>query len=225
MRVIVTLLQVILTLSLANTAFAVANFYCPKGEDSFLKDRELANCNDDKLPEKTPTNSVHLFDIRKSYNPQNLIVIFSRVTSDCKFPETNHNQDLIDLYWRMNEGSAGVCLKESAVKDRIRTKLKIHSVSNDRTQLTVSLDDLDKVRHDLPDRAASVTLAVDPKTKNCAATVSFALAGEGKRMNLWCVHAEPVLWLGFPAPVEEVEALTLVGANNEGDEVRKRFQR
>ncbi len=230
MRVKTTLdliLLVFFTIILNFKAHAFESFYCPKGDDLFLKDRQVADCNEDRKPTRLTSQHVHLFDIRKSYNSENVLVIFTKTTDDCKFAPAQNPQDLVDLYWRMNEGKQDVCRKESAVKERIRQKLKIHSLSPDRTQMTVTLEDLDKVRHDLPERAATVTLRKNATTKICETNIQFNLsvADTAKKLNLSCVYGEPVMWLGIPAPIEEVEALTLVGLDENGNPIRKRFRR
>ncbi len=215
-------LLVILTVS----AFATEP-YCPEGSESFLKDKNISSCDSENVGPKSPNlKPLHFFDIRKSYNAKNLLVVYSQVTNDCKFPETNHPQELVDLYWRMNEGTKKVCKKESAVKERIRAKIRIHNVSEDRRQMTIYLDDLDKVTHDLPDRAATITLLKEKDT--CRAQISFSLSSndKNKKLNLRCVYGEPVmLFFGIPAPVEEVEAITLFGTDENGKPISKRYSR
>lgn len=199
---------------------------CPEGADAFLKDKNLPSCNSENAgPKPSNLNPLHLFDIRKSYNAQNVLVVYSQTTNDCKFPSVNQPKELVDLYWRMNEGTKKVCKKESAVKERIVSKIKIHKVNEERNQMIISLDDLDKVKHDLPDRDATITLSKEKDT--CRAQVSFSLssADKNKKLNLKCVYGEPVMIFGFPAPIEEVEALTLFGVDGNNKPISKRFVR
>lgn len=202
--------------------------YCPEGNEEFIKDKDLKSCNDDEQIGAVGPNlkPLHLFDIRKTYHPENVLVVFSALTSDCKFPEDTSTKDLIDFYWRMREGSRSSCKKESAVKDRIKNKIKIHSVSEDRTQMVIYLDDLDKVRHDLPDRAATITLSKE-NSNSCNAQISFALSStdKSKKLNLYCVHGETaMLFFGIPSLKEEVESLTLFGTDENGKPISKRYE-
>ncbi|OQW46932.1 MAG: hypothetical protein A4S09_03225 [Proteobacteria bacterium SG_bin7] len=201
---------------------------CPVGTELFLKDKNLPSCGPEASgPNSTNLKPLHLFDIRKSYNPQNVLVIYSEVTAECKFPETQRPQELIDFYWRMREGTDDACKKESAVKEKIRTKIKIQSVSEDRGHMVIYLDDLDKVKHDLPDRAATITLS-KAKDTSCNVQVSFATSSvdKNKKLQLQCVYGEPImLFFGLPSPVEEVESLTLFGTDENNKPVSKRFIR
>jgi hypothetical protein len=194
---------------------------CPNGGDAFMADRKLPACRTKDNSIVLDDHTIHLFDIRKSYNPENVMVIYAHVTSDCKFPEVKNQQELINLYWRMNESSERACKKESMIKGRIRNKIEIKKVAEDRASMTIYLDDMKKVKHDLADQAAVVTLIKDRDV--CKAQVTFSLPH--KKLNLTCVFGEPVTWFGIPAPIEKVESLILFGTDENGNPIEKKYLR
>lgn len=225
MKLLLTPLLVILSFSVGAQAI---ERQCPRGTDAFLADSEVPSCDGEIVgPNSKDLKPLHLFDIRKSYNPKNVLVVYSQVTGDCKFPDTDRPQELVDLYWRQNEETKSVCKKESAVKERIRSKIKIQSVSQGRDSMVINLNDLNKVKHDLPDRAATIKISKD-SNGSCSSEVSFALSSteNEKKLILQCVYGEPVmLFFGIPAPVEEVESLALVGIDENNKPITKRYLR
>lgn len=202
------------------TIFAVSAFaqQCPDGNDAFIADKSKPFCRkSDEVSIKEDTQDVHLFDIRKNQNEKNVLIIFTHVDKDCKLEKLARKEDLIDLYWRMNEGTSEHCRKESSVKGMIREQIEVKSISDDRTEMVIFLADLNRVKNDLTNKTVTVRLSKDTNGK-CKSEVSFynGTSDGGKKIALQCVYGEPTALFGL-------NAVTLYGLHQTGEPYKRRY--
>ena len=117
-----------------------------------------------------------LFLVEKSYHPENVIVVYTKLDTNCRvIPDREHGfMPTLDFYWLMNETRykpmAGP-LKEGARKRLQFTDANWHEV--DPTSFAVRTGDLSRVKNDL--QSPTVQIKTGRQGDACVATASMTL--------------------------------------------------
>jgi len=148
----------------------------------------------------------------KSVNPQNILVIYTRLDGVCNLQMDTKAPGMptLDFYWLMNGRTyEPLTALEEGVRDRIKVELDAAFAERTRS-FRVVLNDLKAMRTDLPDVSAKVTAKADPKTRECSVDAVMRLGpSDGNAViRLDSIYAKLGGFI-IPSPV----AITLKGVN------------
>jgi len=180
----------------------------PAGAARVDERTQLPPCSDDKAVPRPPGEVVRLFELHKDRHPENVLVIHTYADSGCRLIGSMRDKErLIDMYWRMNDGSPKACYKPTHPKIKSETlkALKVTSLSPDQKTFTIDITELDQLQHDLPSSEAVVALA--RAGSGCRAEARLPLgSGGGKVLRIQEIEAKGKYELGVPRRgVKEIE--------------------
>jgi hypothetical protein len=180
----------------------------PAGAARVDERTQLPPCSDDKAVPRPPGEVVRLFELHKDRNPENVLVIHTYADSRCRLIGSMRDKErLIDMYWRMNDGSAKACYKPTHPKIKSETlkSLKVTSLSPDKKTFTIDITQLDQLQHDLP--SSEVVVALAPAGSGCRAEARLPLASSGgKVLRIQEIEAKGKYEMGVPRRgVKEIE--------------------
>lgn len=89
-----------------------------------------------------------LFTFEKNENPQNIMIIYTKLDSDCRFVENpkNKRQPLMDFYWLMDRSRFKPV--HPLIKSGIRSRLEVETsfdYGRSRNHFVVQINDLKKI--------------------------------------------------------------------------------
>jgi len=164
-----------------------------------------------------------LFEFHKSYNPQNVLIIFATAGANCRFANnTQHPGNFIDMVWRMNAGAKNECLEEATAEERsnMMQKMALHSFSKDGSIMIMDLKDLNNFRTDLPTHFINITLTSDGKSCGARPYIQLGPSQKNTVIRVQELFAEVDSFIGIPTGVS---ALTITGQSKSGQLIRARF--
>ena len=117
-----------------------------------------------------------LFIVAKSHHPENLTVVYTKLDQHCRvLPDREHGgQPTLDFYWLM--GQTHYKPMAAPLKDGIRQRLQftdVHGYQEDPTTFAVRLEDLSRLRHDLPQ--PTVQIKTERHGEGCVAMALMTL--------------------------------------------------
>jgi hypothetical protein len=117
-----------------------------------------------------------LFLIAKSYHPENIIVVYTKLDTHCRvLPDREHGfMPTLDFYWLMDETSYKPMA--APLKEGVRKRLQFTSASwqqGNTTSFSVRTSDLARVQHDL--QSPTVQIKAERQGGACVATASMTL--------------------------------------------------
>ncbi len=183
---------------------------------------QLKPCSEEKKVPKAPGEVVRLFELHKDKNPDNVLVIHTYADDSCKLVGSmDKKSQLVDMYWRMNDGKPDECYKptHSKIKSETLKTLDVKSLSADKKKLVIDITQLDQLQHDLPSRNAEIT--VSKKGDGCGAEAKLPLAG-GSAMSLQELNAKGKYRMGIPK--REIKSLELKGVDTAGKPVQRLYK-
>lgn len=140
----------------------------------------LPPCAADRPVPPPPGRVVRLFELHKDHNPENVLVVHTYADARCRLVGGMKDKGvLVDMYWRMKDGSPDRCYKPAhpRIKSETLETLDVKALSADKKALTIDVAPLDGLAHDLPSREMRVSLV--PTGSGCAAEARLALGAPG----------------------------------------------
>jgi hypothetical protein len=166
---------------------------------------------------------VRLFELHKDRNPQNVLVIHTYADARCQLIGTPESKErLVDMYWRMDDGSPDECYKptDPRIKSETLRSLDVKPLSADRRRFRIEITQLDQLDHDLPTRELEVTL--ERADAACRADARLPLdSAAATVLHLRRINARGEYALGVP--LRTVEELELVGVDGDGKPLGRRY--
>lgn len=117
-----------------------------------------------------------LFFIEKSYHPENIAVVYTRLDTDCRvIPDREHGfLPTLDFYWLLDATRYKPMAEPLKVGTRKRLQfIDTHGSQGDPTAFAVRTDDLSRVQHDLP--SSTVQIKAERQGEACMATAFMTL--------------------------------------------------
>lgn len=160
--------------------------------------------------------------VEKSINPENIMVVYTKVDSQCRFltDPAQRDQPVFDYYWLMDRKNYKPVHK--LIKGEVRKRLEFQIDPSDRhNSFFVNMNDLKEVRHDLRDGRLNVrSEMIDGKCQVNATMTLGASAGNAK-IYLNKVYSEAKKGLIMPSLV----SITLSGKDvNSGKAISKTYK-
>src|SRR5581483_9713160 len=192
----------------------------PAGAAPVDERTRLRPCSDDKAVPRPPGEVVRLFELHKDRHPENVLVIHTYADSGCRLIGSMRDKGrLIDMYWRMHDGSPKECYKPTHPKIKSETlkALEVKSMSPDKRKFTIDITQLDQLKHDSASSEAVVALA--PAGAGCLAEARLPFgSGGGKVLRIQEIDAKGKYELGVPR--RGVKEIKLKGVDSAKKPVR-----
>lgn len=159
-----------------------------------------------------------IFTVEKSENPQNILIAFTKIDSDCRF-ESNPDrpsEPVFDFYWKMDRTRYKPV--HPLIKNGIRDRLALIAPGSDqRRKFSVKIGDLSELKHDLSKAELDVE-AVSPSPHICEvrSLIKLGESDHGRTLLLSTLHIESKK-VFFP-PFRKVVSVTLNGNDSETGE-------
>lgn len=137
-----------------------------------------------------------LFTMEKSHNQENIMVIYAQTDEKCSFIPFESGSYL-NYYWLMD----GKKRKDvhPLIKKGIEKRVEFKSVESKHKEFTAELNDLDEVKHDLPDTAVKIEAQNQDGNCHALATISLGPSGGNQAIeleNTFCKVEKN--WVGVP---------------------------
>ena len=185
----------------------------------------LPPCSKDSPAPIPPGALVRLFDLRKDHNPQNVLVIHTYADAQCRFiGSMDEKKRLVDMYWRMNDGTPQECYKPThpEIKSETLKTLLVKSLSEDRTKLRLEITQLKQLNNDLPSREAEVDLAHDGTACTAKMYLQLGPKENNKRLQILGIGAKGKYILDIPT--KGIKQLELSGYDDQTNSVHAVFR-
>jgi hypothetical protein len=117
-----------------------------------------------------------LFFIAKSYHPENIAVVYTKLDTDCRVvPDREHGfLPTLDFYWLLDASRYKPMAGPLKVGTRKRLQfIDTHRSQDDPTSFTVRTDDLSRVQHDL--QSPIVQIKAERQGEACVASAFMTL--------------------------------------------------
>lgn len=158
-----------------------------------------------------------LFVVKKSYNPENLLSVYTRLDDKCQvIPDTTRQgKPTLNFYWLMN----GETYKpmNSILESGVRKRLLVEAQAGNPMGFLVTATDLREVKHDLPSQ--TLQIKTEKTNKGCFAQAMLKLGpahkGETIRVESFFADAD------FGGNVDKV---IIEGVNAKGQKITAEYQ-
>lgn len=145
-----------------------------------------------------------IFTVEKNHNPQNIMVLYTKLNEDCSFQKKS-NEPILDFYWLMDKKNYKPI--HALIKRSIRNRMK-KVLTSDPMQFAIVLTDLSLVKSDIKDPKVSVVSKKAPNGKCVVdALMTLGPAQQNVQILLKTLYTEAKMGL-FPSLV----SVTLRGA-------------
>lgn len=151
-------------------------------------------------------SELRLFEVEKSFNPQNILVVYARVQATCEvqpIPDAG-SLHLFDLHWLMN----GTTFKPThrLIKKAARKRFVAQSLEKNGLSFTVRLTDLKELHHDLPSDNIHVKIVREPPG-NCRSRVLLKLGPRhaNRTMAIETIYSEAKTFFSIPIGIHFIE--------------------
>lgn len=151
-------------------------------------------------------NDVRLFEVEKSMNPENILVVYARVDASCHIQPISDagSMHLYDLYWLMN----GTDFKPThrLIKKAVRKRFVAQALDAGGLHFTVRLADLKELHHDLP--SDRIRVAIERESSDqCRSRVLLQLgpSHENRTMAIEAIYSEARTFFGIPIGIHYIE--------------------
>lgn len=160
--------------------------------------------------------------VEKSINPENIMVVYTKVDSHCRFitDPAQRDQPVFDFYWLMNRKSYKPVHK--LIKGEVRKRLEFELDPSDRHQsFYVRMNDMKEVHHDLRDNRLNVRSENVGGKCVVSATMTLGPSAGNAKIYLSKVYSEAKKGLIMPSLV----SISLTGKDvNSGKTISKTYK-
>lgn len=148
-----------------------------------------------------------LFTFEKNENPQNILVLFTKLDHNCHVSEES-NVPVFDMYWLMNRISYKPT--NSMIKSGVKDRLQLIP-ANGVDGFYIRINDLNEVNSDLRD--PRLTVIADKVQGQCSVNSFFTLgpSDNNAKLKLVSIYSEAVKTL--VPPFRKLKSVTLNGIN------------
>jgi hypothetical protein len=149
---------------------------------------------------------VRLFVVEKSKNPENILVVYCKVTKRCALQSiADAGQDhYFDFYWLMNRTTYK--RTHSLIKKLARKRFIVQNVSENATGFTVLLADLKELVHDLPSDLIRIDFHQSPDGRcEARALLELGPSGDNHTMQIDLIYSKARTFIGLPIGIQYVE--------------------
>ncbi len=165
-----------------------------------------------------------LFTFEKNENPQNILVVYTKLDKDCHFQTpTNSSQPFLDYYWLMNRQTFKPV--HSLIKSGIQQRLQLTvpaDFKKNKNSFAVKVNDLKKLNTDLKD--ISLNISSGKKGEDCDVAVKMKMDASHpeQEFQISRIYSESKKTL-IP-PFRKLTSLTLEGVNlKDGTKLSKKY--
>lgn len=163
----------------------------------------------------------------KSENPQNILVVYAKLDSKCLFEaDPDHRQTpIFDFYWLMEK--ADYKPVHPMIKNGIRDRIHLDAAASQAQSggwksLTVQVEDLGELKHDLKDPRITVKAVKTGETCQAKAFMTLGPSDHGRTLELDSIYSEAKKTL-LP-PFRKVVSVTLRGTDvSTGEKVSRTY--
>ena len=140
-----------------------------------------------------------LFTVEKSINSQNIMVVYTKLDSQCRFltDPNERDQPVFDFYWLMD----GRRYKRvhPLIKAEVKKRLEFQVDSTDRQHsFYVKLNDMKEVRHDLRDNRLHVSSSMENGACHVGAMMSLGPSAGNANIEVTKFYSEAKRGLIYP---------------------------
>ncbi len=165
-----------------------------------------------------------LFTFEKNENPQNILIIYTRLDDQCRFKPLSSvdPRPVVDFYWMMNRQT--VKPVNGMIRSAIRKRLEVESLSQDRTSFSARIKDFRELKHDL--KEARFRIVAKKKGGSCDVDTLIPLGpSDGEKLvRVETVYSEAKKT--FLPPFRKVTSISLIGETAaSGDPITKKYTR
>lgn len=159
----------------------------------------------------------------KNENPQNVMVIYTKIDGACSLAKGENGQPVFDFYWMMD----GERYKpvHSMIKSGIRDRLEFQGGSAEKgpRDFFVRINDMKEVKNDLPDPRLHVELQSEGRGCTADARIQLGPSDQGRVLKVESIYSEAKKIM-MP-PFRKLVAVTLRGVDAKtGEKIERRFQ-
>ena len=159
----------------------------------------------------------------KNENPQNVMVVYTKINGGCSLAKGDNGLPVFDFYWLMD----GVKYKpvHPLIKAGIRDRLEFQagSAGTGTQDFYVRINDLKEVKNDLPDPRLHVELQSEGTTCAVDARIQLGPSDQGRVLKVESIYSEAKKT--FLPPFRKLIAVTLRGVDAKtGENVERRYQ-
>lgn len=152
------------------------------------------------------SEQVRLFTVEKSKNPQNILVVYCVVNSQCEFERIldagqNH---LFDMYWLMD----GTTYKRThpIIKKLARKRFIAQNAADRGNRFDVLLADLKELVHDLPSDIIHVDAYRDGNGRcRVRARIQLGPSGGHRTLQIESIYSKTRTLIGIPIGIHYIE--------------------
>lgn len=160
--------------------------------------------------------------VEKSINPENIMVVYTKVDSQCRFltDPAQRDQPVFDFYWLMDRKNYKPVHK--LIKGEVRKRMEFQIDREDRhNSFYVNLNDMKEVRHDLKDNRLHVRSEMVEGKCQVSASMTLGPSAGNAKIHLNKVYSEAKKGLIMPSLV----SITLSGKDvTSGKAVSKTYK-
>lgn len=162
-------------------------------------------------------NHYRLFNFEKNINPQNILIVYTKLDEKCRFvtDPSQRDQPTFDFYWMMD----GTKYKpvNPLIKSGIRDRLEFQNdPANRDTSFFVKINDLKEMEHDLPDSTMHVVARAGKTGCEVDGTVRLGASAKNETITLTKIYTEAKNQGGlYPTPT----SITLTGVSTKSGQV------
>ena len=165
-----------------------------------------------------------LFLIEKSYHPENITVVYTKLDTDCHvIPDREHGfLPTLDFYWLMDKTRYKPMAGPLKVGARKRFQfIDANGSQDDLTSFAVRTDDLSRVQHDL--QSPIVQIKAERQGDTCVATASLTLGPSNGHATIKVesisTKTEPITPLKKMQAMAEPDAIRIYAVTVKGTDV------
>ena len=165
-----------------------------------------------------------LFVIEKSYHPENVIVVYTKLDQDCHIVRDRKNDSFptLDFYWLMNKTQ----FKAMAATLKVGVSKRLHFQDSERTEsaatsFSVRVDDLAHVQHDMPNPTIDIIAGREADGCRANAFVTLGPSDGSALMHLETIatETEPLTLAKQVRAVANPESIQIYSVTLKGTDV------
>lgn len=156
-----------------------------------------------------------LFNVEKNVNPQNIMVVYSKLDQDCRFLKDNYGPQF-DFYWLMDRASYKKV--NSIIKSEIRKRLEVEPWI-DTNEFSVILRDLEQVDMDIAEPKVTVRSKGYAGKCQVSSQITLGPSDKNRTIRLTSIYTE-----GTQSLSPRILSVTLNGVDiKTGKKVTRRY--
>lgn len=159
----------------------------------------------------------------KNENPQNVMVVYTKIDGACALAKGENGQPVFDFYWMMDRTKYKPvhAMIKSGIRDRL--EFQAGSAAKGLKEFYVRINDMKEVKNDLPDPRLHVELQDDGGNCTADARIQLGPSDQGRILKVQSIYSEAKKII-LP-PFRKLVAVTLRGIDAKtGEKIERRFQ-